>query len=957
MLEFLPLILFLTPLADELLQRPVRPSAAATGSSQDDGRVSAESSLPDGEAEFLFQLRSRGLFDLGRQVCLQRLQTATNLTVRARWELLFADCCEDEAWFLPQARREELISLAVSRLTEFLRTAPVQPDTELALRLRQVELLAAIADMACTANAFRSSLPPASQLEFARSACRQGLQLATAQMAFADELRPTLSPATLRDVRFRLRCTRLELQLSDYRLSHAVAGPASPLTEPAAASLTALRSEAEQLLRGLAQQHQFRARQLLSQILLELGDDAALELQLRNSAADVSSVGEQLRLEVLQRTRLLRLRRPSELLIPDVQRTHPLPAEAAKDPELQLLQLHARLLLCELLWELEQKRRSGDRSGTTQVQPPGPAALPAAVASATVSSDSPVPPAKGSLAEAVAGFESTKAEIAPLLRGVWQERLQFCERRMELVLLAGPYGADAIESVGALIAAKDYTGARARLQQITRLPAAGPDLRALARMQIGELLLRESRWDEAIAELELSAGEFAACDHPRQQAAADLLRLYGLAQLHRTSRSGSTPLSSPASPGTSHYRVALDEHIAAFANQPTVATAREYRARLLRSSQPLAAAADLLAIPVPAPDAGSDSQFRHLRKLALLGDCLLEASLQSVASNPPPDLIAAWVAQLQPWQEQIDSLHSREHTILSLQRLTAPLLTLPIQEDSSGQSTAWDQLHSRLLRLLESVQPGTEDRAVKAAEKAAESADDDFDFSAVAARTIAAAHTFRLLSASRLLLSQQELSDAQAALRRLEPAVQREQVLLLLPHLSDARAPGMTALATFASQLLQPATAPDRTPASLLRDLPIQLRLSACGAPPEAAAAILTALIRQPLTPEQLQQAANVLSTGDAGALGVVTGAGAGVKGMGVKGVAEFWRKVQGQTKAGEPAWLEASLQLAAIAAAGGKPAEAQRILRTISVLHPTWGSEERRERAGELLKSLESSQ
>jgi hypothetical protein len=52
--------------------------------------------------------------------------------------------------------------------------------------------------------------------------------------------------------------------------------------------------------------------------------------------------------------------------------------------------------------------------------------------------------------------------------------------------------------------------------------------------------------------------------------------------------------------------------------------------------------------------------------------------------------------------------------------------------------------------------------------------------------------------------------------------------------------------------------------------------------------------------------------------------------------------------------WLEASLQLASIAAAGGRVGEAQRILRTVSVLHPSWGDIERQKRATELLKSLE---
>lgn len=903
MSRLLPLIFFLLPIADEPLPRPAQVAGSANSAvadgDQDAAPAVSDPNLPDGEADFIFSLRTRGLFDLGRQVCLQRLQTEQSLTAQATWELLFADCCEDEAWYLPQARREELISLAVSRITEFLRKAPVQPETELALRLRQLELLGAVADMECAAIGFRSVLPPAAKLDFARSACSQGIQLATAQLKFADELRPLLPPATLREVRFRLRCTLLELQLSAHRLASPRANSAGPPAGPAAESMASLRSEAEQLLRGLADQYQFRARHLLAQILLEHGDDTALELQLRSLAANATSVSEQRRLETLQRTRLLRLRRPSELLARDAQPSGLLPADAAKDPELQLLLLHARLLLCELLSEIEQTRRAGDRS---------------------------------SLTDAVAAFESAKAEISPLLRGVWAERLQYCERRLELVLLAGPEGADAIESVTVLLAANDHDAALARLQQITRLPAASADLRALARMQIGELLLRESRWTEAVAELETSAGEFAACHRPRQQAAADLLRLYGMAQLHRT-----TPQANPA-PG--HYRAALDQHIQMFADQPTIATAREYRALLLRASHPLEAAADLLAIPAPSSDASPADVRQHLRKLALLGDCLLEASLNGVARNETADIVAARSTQLQPWLQQIDAAAAPEPTVVALQRLTAPLV---FQQSDPGPLEDWGVLQAELRRLLQILDAAA---AVSPATPGDLSAD-SFDFSAVAARTRASAQTFRLLAASRLLLPEQELQGAEAAIRQLPPAVQREQVLLLLPHLADPRAPGSTALAMFASGLLPAATAPDRTAASLLRDLPILLRLQSCGAPAEPAAAILTALIRQPLTPEQLQQTAEVLATVNPGSVGAAFGSGAA-------GAAEFWRRIQGQTTAGEPAWLEASLQLAAIAAATNQKNEALRILRTISVLHPTWGSAERRQRAAELLKSLE---
>jgi hypothetical protein len=334
---------------------------------------------------------------------------------------------------------------------------------------------------------------------------------------------------------------------------------------------------------------------------------------------------------------------------------------------------------------------------------------------------------------------------------------------------------------------------------------------------------------------------------------------------------------------------------------------------------------------------------QHLRKLALLGDCLLEASLNGVTRNETADIVVARSMQLQPWLQQIDAAAAPEHTVVALQRLTAPLV---FQQSDPGPLEDWGVLQAELRRLLQILDAAAAVSPVTPGDLSA----DSFDFSAVAARTRASAQTFRLLAASRLLLPEQELQEAEAAIRQLPPAVQREQVLLLLPHIADPRAPGSTALAMFASGLLPAATAPDRTAASLLRDLPILLRLQSCGAPAEPAAAILAALIRQPLTPEQLQQTADVLATVNPRTVG-------GAFGPGAAGAADFWRRIQGQATAGEPAWLEASLQLAAIAAATNQKNEALRILRTVSVLHPTWGSAERRQRASELLKSLERPQ
>jgi len=72
MSQLLSLIFILFPIADEPLARPVQ-GAASTNSAGADGDQNvapavADPGLSDGEADFIFSLRARGLFELGRKV-------------------------------------------------------------------------------------------------------------------------------------------------------------------------------------------------------------------------------------------------------------------------------------------------------------------------------------------------------------------------------------------------------------------------------------------------------------------------------------------------------------------------------------------------------------------------------------------------------------------------------------------------------------------------------------------------------------------------------------------------------------------------------------------------------------------------------------------------------------------------------------------------------------------------
>ena len=878
---------------------------------------SRQASLPDGDADFILQLRTQGLFDLARQVCLRKQQAASDPSAKIRWELLFTDCCEDEAWLLPPNRRHELIALAASRISDLLANVTPLPETELALRLRQLELLLASTLIESTALTLRHQIPEPKQLKFTLDACTSGLSLADQLLKFTEELRTTLNPQTLRDVRFRIRAATLELQLAQLQLTPP--GPNTPNL------LRQLLVDAENLVKGLAPQHLFRARLILARILLLQNDQTALQLQLRNLASAALSSSDHRQLEVLHHLHLLKLRQPSELLARDVT------SDCRSDPELQTLRLHALLQLCELHAEIKLNR------------PPTPTPTPN-----TNAANTPITSSNDSLLEkATQNFQNQLAHLKPQLTGVWLERLSYAEQRLPIVLLAGPTAADSIESAAVLIQSGNDPAALECLRQITRLPSASNTLKALAQLQIGEILVRQASWAQALAELDAATTAFALDGNTQQQAAADLLRLFTLAQLHREATSSQPHHISAA---TAQYQSALDQHLQLFPNLPSAEFAREYRARLLQHSLPLAAAKDLLEIPTPPPEAPPERTHRHLRKLALLG-CLLRqqqilnCGLTTPAATTHPDpgpnpsqpqnnptLEVIRSAHATGIQAEIAAKHTQHHSelaVLQLQLLTTAYLitdnpTSPENlRTSTLNSSDWSQLLTELtlhLSTLNSPPP----------------ASDAFDFPTVAAHTLADALTLQLLASSRSLLPPERIQSFQQQLLALPLPTRRQQLLLLLPHLKNPSLPGNPALISFAAQLLPDPQQPGRSAASLLADLPITLQLAHTPNTTQLPAQLLNVLARHPLTPEQIHSAAAILATNTQ-----------------TIPAADFWKQIQRQTSPGESAWLEAALQLASLAATQNRKSEALKILRTVSVLHPAWGSPERKQRATTLLKSL----
>ncbi|MCA9060442.1 MAG: hypothetical protein KDA85_18155, partial [Planctomycetaceae bacterium] len=74
-------------------------------------------------------------------------------------------------------------------------------------------------------------------------------------------------------------------------------------------------------------------------------------------------------------------------------------------------------------------------------------------------------------------------------------------------------------------------------------------------------------------------------------------------------------------------------------------------------------------------------------------------------------------------------------------------------------------------------------------------------------------------------------------------------------------------------------------------------------------------------------------------------------------GERSFWATVVRRRTQGSESWLIGSLRTAEIAVEHSRPEEAQRILKVIGTLYPTWGSESLRREAEQLLQRIEVSQ
>lgn len=916
--ELLPECDTLRPMKDAFLILLLLP-AVMTGGVR--AATSPDDQPEDGQEEFVLQLRQRGLSELAEQYCRDQQSLASDTDLKTHWEILATDCDQDHAWQLSGSQRTERISQSASQLTEFLRTHTPSAEFDLWLRIRQIELLNAAAQMECESRsvhqrtlrsapgASSAAAPCAPSVQFALDACQQGRELGEALLKQLDLIRRDLDGDIVRTTRMRMRFALAELVLSESRLTRGTAQKSLQQN---------ISDQAEQLLKSAGENDRFRARLLMAQIKLDQQDFAAFDLRQRSLAGEIRNTAERIDATALQMTSHLLQRKPSEAIRLTVAEPNITWQQSMK---IQVLRLEALLQLCELLLELEDSTAERQQS----------------------------------LLRSASEFRQLHERLLLQARGVWLQRTQTCFQRFELVMKVGASGATALEEISLLIAAGDLKSARNALHSLADRRKSDSSLTAFVLLQSGDLAVRQSDWSGAIPDLARAMELFRELQNKEREASADLLRIFCLGQIWNSSSESQTA-------GTA-YLEALNNHLRQFPDQPTAGSVLEYRARFYRPSAPLKAAGDVLSLlnqktPGTADSdtsAGQDPEPSHtdVPKLCLLADLLMEDLLQQSSRDhsPSPGELAERTALFREFQNRAETcLHGRQqdHTSPELQTLRLFLLceTL-ITVPDSPTSAVWESIHSQSTVLLNQTSSITTDPAV-ASSVAAEQPATPFDPNSVSVleeRALMGAHASGLLASIKLLHPD---SDRQSSLDFLQkqPASSQQLVSQLLQtHLADAGTPGSQQLAALITTLRTSSDGEPGNPAAQLAGLKRTLQLALISGQFQDVETSLNQLMNSPLSNEQLSQIADIVADAR-------PAENSPSRMLAPRTLKDFWNKVLKQTRSGQPAWLEASLQLALLAHGAGEDSETRRILGVVEVLHPDWGDQNRKQRA-EALKTL----
>lgn len=869
---------------------------ASLVSQADSGAVWAED-IADGEREFVRQLQDRKFYDLAEQFCIRQSEGSRTPDQRATWQLMLADCRDQHAWSLQEPGRTQILTHAAQTITDFVRKEKLSTELNVLLRVRQIELLATIARIEAVISRFgaHSDLSP-----LALQAINEGMELGNAMLAQIEQIRRDIDGIVNRSARDRLRYVIAELTLIQARQK-----PGEPAlqTEALTAADKLMKSSGDDEMR-------FLARLLLAELSLDQGDFKRFDLLATSLTTTADQHTQQLKLASLQIRGLIQKGEPSEALQVCLNSEK----QSLRSQELSTFRLEAILNLFELLHKLD----APDLRQKTAME-----------------------------------FEQLNERLKTETTGVWRECCHRIAMRFDQVQKFGPEAATMLEGVSGLISTGDLPRARTALIEMSQsLTKSKPRIAAVLWLQAGNLALRTNSWDDAESDLTQAVTLFQSAESNDQEAVADLLRAYAIGRRWDAELAGTSSVKQSLEES---YRSALQNHIKRFPESATSAKAHEWHAMLIRSTEPMTAAQELLAMLTPigvAPastDDPTDDRFSPEKRNVLLsqiGEILISVLSESStdSSRPAPasfsEVSSAWsqLTERVNSQTQHDSAFNTDRGSQAILRTQQLVLSL---KDRWTASDDWQSLRMRasdelsamkLLRPATSYDDQSDDHSMQSALESAE----------------AYSHALIVLASFRQLLPLDDVRESQTYLTRQPTLIRMQVVRFLLRQTSDSDTPipGDPQLGFLSLELLHEHDTKVLSVERRIEILPILLNASEAADNYQEFDAAIDRLTEGALSDTQLQTISLTLQRRSSGNTAKQTTS---------QPVKRFWQAVLQRSQSGDDHWLEASLQLALIAEQQRDPQEAARVLKVIDALHPAWGSPDRKLRAAALRARLES--
>lgn len=817
---------------------------------------------------FIRNLTERGLHGLAEHHCREMRNRAPTADAKAEWQIRLAAVYEQHAWFADATSRQELLNQCVDELNEFLTKNPVSPESELRLRFQQVRTIRTSVRVAFVIteaghlsaagrNAFLSGtdrpIDPTEHFENVQN----GIELIEKSLQQLENIRSELPAGAVRNLREEARLLLAELYLLKSRF-HEKEGQQH---------IRESRDKASELLNLIMRSAgtpgtKYSARWFLAELFLlsDSGDEFEAQIRLLQS---VRRTAEQPLPEFLMVRHVLKQQEAERArqLLQDADA-----GTALQRQQTEWLRLESLLVLRQLAEQLDDPQL---------------------------------------IAETSQQFVSTSQQTQGLTSGVFGDAINLVIRRFELVEAVGVSVADLIEQVD-LRRSQGKTEEALQLIEFTlqQLPPEGPDhSRAALLLHAGEVLIDLRRWEAAHQKLAEAAKLFGTSQRPSEQATADLLRIFAMAQLLA---------SKNAAISRQQYTDALEQHLSRFTDEPTVRTARQWLLRIIENDRPSDAVTLLQSMLSEEEDVRAKTQ-------------LLEHTGRLLTSCP----------ETEQSRQQADAFRNSVRVLAENNNALGPAFAVVAfyaleLELRSAHDTDWEQKRKQLdklnadLALMDKPLPKAKNIRQRLA----------------LLNTVATARTRQNVSRE---------SQRQAVLQ-LPPEQHATAVEFLYSHYADEKpVAGNQWLAQISDALLRQLVQRPASPARLSRWLRIASRNTALTGNADVRNQILANVSRLQLSPEELQNFAESLADSPS----VSSGSRASSDKASITAQMNFWRQVLATSAQGTDSWLEASLRLAGFSAAIGETAAARRHIGVVETLYPNWGSEERQRRAKKLTATL----